>query len=279
MTTNGFDPFEWRSFYFPGMSREEAHKLLGEPQVSIGTFLMRDSSRPGEYSLTVREADEGNAVCHYLIERGEPKEDGTAAAGVKIANQSFPDIPALLNHFKMRVLTEASLLAAYKKPIIEVVVGTFKFTGERETDLPFEQGERLEILSKTNQDWWEARNALGTTGLVPANYVQIQMEFHNDRTSKGASQSSIGSSGGGAERFSSASTSSDNIELQPRLPAKAKVTFDRVPNAYDPTQLRVKKGQTVLVTQKMSNGMYKAELDGQIGSVPHTYLRFTAVSE
>ncbi|CDH93313.1 Cell death abnormality protein 2 [Caenorhabditis elegans] len=29
----------------------------------------------------------------------------------------------------------------------------------------------------------------------------------------------------------------------------------------------------------MSNGMYKAELDGQIGSVPHTYLRFTAVSE
>ncbi|CAL2042161.1 CBN-CED-2 protein [Caenorhabditis brenneri] len=277
MNMNGFDPFEWRSFYFPGMSREEAHKLLGEPGVSIGTFLMRDSSRPGEYSLTVREADEGNTVCHYLIER-DAKEDGTS--GVKIANQSFPDIPALLNHFKMRVLTEASLLSAYKKPIIEVVTGTFKFTGERETDLPFEQGERLEILAKTNNDWWEARNALGTTGLVPANYVTVQAgEFVNDRISKGASQSSIGSSGNGAERFSSTSTNSDNAETHPRLPAIAKVTFDRVPNAYDPTQLRVKKGQTIRVTQKLTNGMYKAELDGQIGSVPFTYLRFITANE
>uniref|UniRef100_A0A1I7TPX9 Cell death abnormality protein 2 n=1 Tax=Caenorhabditis tropicalis TaxID=1561998 RepID=A0A1I7TPX9_9PELO len=277
MNTIGFDPFEWRSFYFEGMSRDEAHKLLGEPRVSIGTFLMRDSSRPGEYSLSVREADEGNTVCHYLIER-DVKEDGSA--GVKIANQPFPDIPALLNHFKMRVLTEASLLSAYKKPIIEVVVGKFKFTGERETDLPFEHGERLEILSKTNNDWWEARNALGTSGLVPANYVEVQTgEFAHDRISKGASQSSIGSSGGGAERFSSTSTNSDNAECHPRLPAIAKVTFDRVPNAYDPTQLRVKKGQTIRVTQKLTNGMYKAELDGQIGSVPFTYLRFITAAE
>ncbi|CAI2351652.1 unnamed protein product [Caenorhabditis sp. 36 PRJEB53466] len=278
MNANGFDPFEWRSFYFPGMSREDAHKLLGELGVTIGTFLMRDSSRPGEYSLTVREADEGNTVCHYLIER-DAKEDGTA--GVKIANQSFPDIPALLNHFKMRVLTEASLLSAYKKPIIEIVVGTFKFTGERETDLPFEQGERLEILTKTNNDWWEARNALGTTGLVPANYVQLTGELANDRISKGTSQSSIGSSGGGAERFSSTSTNSDTVDaqFQPRLPALAKVSFDRIPNAYDPTQLRIKKGQTVRVTHKLTNGMYKAELDGQIGSVPFTYLRFIRANE
>ncbi|CAP32348.1 Protein CBR-CED-2 [Caenorhabditis briggsae] len=277
MNMNGFDPFEWRSFYFPGMSREDAHKLLGEPRVSIGTFLMRDSSQPGEYSLSVREADEGNTVCHYLIVR-DVKEDGTA--GVKIAEQSFPDIPALLNHFKMRVLTEASLLSAYKKPIIEVVVGTFKFTGERETDLPFEQGERLEILSKTNNDWWEARNALGTTGLVPANYVQVQSgEFANERISKGTSQSSIGSSGNGAERFSSTSTSSENAEAHPTLPTTAKVTFDRVPNAYDPTQLRVKKGQTVRVLEKMSNGMYRAELDGQIGSVPFTYIRFNTANQ
>uniref|UniRef100_A0A8R1IR69 SH2 domain-containing protein n=2 Tax=Caenorhabditis japonica TaxID=281687 RepID=A0A8R1IR69_CAEJA len=224
---NGFDQYNWRSFYFPGMSREEAHKLLGEPGIAIGTFLMRDSSRPGEYSLTVREADQGNVVCHYLIEK-DTKDDG--AVGVKIANQSFPDIPNLLNHFKMRVLTEA------------IVVGTFKFAGERETDLPFEQGERLEIITKTNNDWWEARNALGTTGLVPSNYVQMTGEFGNDRISKGTSQSSLGSSGGGAERFSSTSTNSDTLDAQfhPQLPALAKVSFDRVPNAYDPTQLRIK---------------------------------------
>ncbi|CAB3405852.1 unnamed protein product [Caenorhabditis bovis] len=274
MNTNGFDPFEWRSFFFPNISRDEASRLLSEPNVAIGTFLLRESSRPGEYSLTVRESNDGNIVRHYLIEN-EQHEDGSAS--VKIAKQSFPDIPSLLNHFKMRVLDNASLLYAYKKPIIETVVGTFKFSGERDTDLPFEVGERLEIITKTNNDWWEARNALGTTGLVPANYVEPVTEFNNERVSKGASQSSISSDGrGGVERFSSTSTSSDTADhhYQPRLPAIAKVVYDRTPNAYDPTQLRLKKGQTLKVTEKLSNGMYRAELEGISGIVPFTYIKF-----
>lgn len=51
MTT--FDPYEWESFFFGPMERDEAIKILTPSQ--IGSFLLRESvSRPGGYSLSVR---------------------------------------------------------------------------------------------------------------------------------------------------------------------------------------------------------------------------------
>ncbi|CAI5449361.1 unnamed protein product [Caenorhabditis angaria] len=276
MSASGFDPFEWQKFFFRGLSREEANKLLKESSVTIGTFLLRDSSNPGDFSLSVREFDTGDCVRHYLISEVE-NEDGSKQ--VKIAEkQAFPDIPTLLNHFKTRVLDKASLLNAYKKPVIEIMTGKFKFTGERENDLTFEVGEQLEIITKEANDWWEARNALGKTGMVPANYL---IPITDERASKGTSQSSISS--GAAERLSTTSTSSENMDniYNPRLPAIAKVLYDRQPNAYDPTQLRLKKGQTLNIIQKLTNGMYKAktESDGLMGNVPFTYIRFLRPQE
>jgi hypothetical protein len=49
---------------------------------------------------------------------------------------------------------------------------TYKFCGERATDLPFNFGETLEILEKPEKDWWIARNSIGAVGLVPANYLE-----------------------------------------------------------------------------------------------------------
>ncbi|KHJ90685.1 SH3 domain protein, partial [Oesophagostomum dentatum] len=145
-------------------------------------------------------------------------------------------------------------------------------------DLPFEAGELLEIIGKPEAEWWQARNALNATGLVPAIYVRpVSVDEMNDRHLKGQSQSSLGSSVG-EERFSGVSTnSSDPIEdrYEPPLPAVAKAIYDRQPNAYDPTQLKLKKGQMIRITKKLTNGMYEGELDGRVGIVPFTYVRFS----
>ncbi|KAK6748301.1 hypothetical protein RB195_001117 [Necator americanus] len=267
-----FDPYDWASFYFGKMGREEAARLLSEAEVTIGTFLLRDSSRPGDYSLSVRESDEENKVRHYLIEE-KYAENGVKL--VKIADHDFMDIPTLLNHFKIHILDKTSLTVPYRKGQIEQVVGLYRFEGERDTDLPFEAGEMLEIIGKPEAEWWQARNALNATGLVPAIYVR-PVDEANDRHLKGQSQSSLGSSVG-EERFSGISTNSDPIEdrYEPPLPAVAKAIYDRQPNAYDPTQLKLKKGQMVRITKKLTNGMYEGELDGRIGIVPFTYVRFT----
>ncbi|EYC31516.1 hypothetical protein Y032_0004g2198 [Ancylostoma ceylanicum] len=154
------------------------------------------------------------------------------------------------------------------------VIGLYRFEGERDTDLPFEAGELLEIIGKPEAEWWQARNALNATGLVPAIYVR-PVDEANDRHLKGQSQSSLGSSVG-EERFSGVSTNSDPIEdrYEPPLPAVAKAIYDRQPNAYDPTQLKLKKGQMIKITKKLTNGMYEGELDGRVGIVPFTYVRF-----
>lgn len=55
--SSSFDPYDWASFYFGKMGRDEASRLLSETGVAIGTFLLRDSSRPGDYSLSVRYED------------------------------------------------------------------------------------------------------------------------------------------------------------------------------------------------------------------------------
>ncbi|VDL80799.1 unnamed protein product [Nippostrongylus brasiliensis] len=266
-----FDPYDWASFYFGKMGRDEAARLLSEAGVAIGTFLLRDSSRPGDYSLSVRESDEENKVRHYLIEE---KFCENGVKQVKIADHDFMDIPTLLNHFKIHILDKTSLTIPYRKGQIEQVIGLYRFEGERDTDLPFEVGETLEIIGKPEEGWWQARNALNATGLVPAIYVR-PIDENGDRQVKGHSQSSLGSSVGD-ERFSGVSTNSDPIEdrYEPPLPAVAKAIYDRQPNAYDRTQLKLKKGQLVRITKKLTNGMYEGELDGRVGIVPFTYVRF-----
>ncbi|VDO09757.1 unnamed protein product [Haemonchus placei] len=167
--STSFDPYDWASFYFGKMGRDEAARLLSETGVAIGTFLLRDSSRPGDYSLSVRESDEENKVRHYLIEE---KLGENGVKQVKIADHDFMDIPTLLNHFKIHILDKTSLTIPYRKGQIEQVVGLYRFEGERDTDLPFEVGETLEIIGKPEEGWWQARNALNATGLVPAIYVR-----------------------------------------------------------------------------------------------------------
>ena len=39
-------------------------------------------------------------------------------------------------------------------------------------DLPFRKGEILTVISKDEEQWWTAMNALGQTGSIPVPYVQ-----------------------------------------------------------------------------------------------------------
>ena len=46
--------------------------------------------------------------------------------------------------------------------------------------MPFRKGEILTIVSKDEENWWTARNALGQTGSIPVPYVakvRLQTNF------------------------------------------------------------------------------------------------------
>ncbi|XP_038050269.1 cytoplasmic protein NCK2-like isoform X2 [Patiria miniata] len=62
----------------------------------------------------------------------------------------------------------------FGEDFIHSVVALYKFQGRNDEELNFEQGERLEILQRPEDDpeWWKARNTKGEIGLVPKNYVE-----------------------------------------------------------------------------------------------------------
>lgn len=49
-------------------------------------------------------------------------------------------------------------------------------SGQDADDLPFKKGEILDVLTKDEEQWWTARNALGMTGQIPVPYVQKSIQ-------------------------------------------------------------------------------------------------------
>ncbi|KAF7635711.1 hypothetical protein Mgra_00004803 [Meloidogyne graminicola] len=289
-----FDPYNWESFFFGPLNRDDAEGFLKGTEV--GTFLLRESTSVQGYSLSVKENNE--RVNHYLIDR-EEQEGGKQR--FSISNVNFVDIPSILNHYKLRKLDTTPLIYPLGRPTIEKVIGRFKFEGERISDLPFDRGEILEVLSKPEERWWMARNCLGNTGLIPTNYVKIYEEGDEISLQNPSSKSIGSSSGSSGKRFSSNSVESNNninneqqnnkeyIELseiriirtllklsQIRILSPnswVRVIADRWPSIYDLAALSIKQGQHLWVQELLPNGMCRgANEDGKAGLFPITYV-------
>ena len=48
----------------------------------------------------------------------------------------------------------------------------YDYAAPESGDLPLVKGERVVIFEYQRQHWWKARNAKGSEGYVPANYVK-----------------------------------------------------------------------------------------------------------
>ncbi|KAH9498424.1 hypothetical protein Btru_008230 [Bulinus truncatus] len=55
------------------------------------------------------------------------------------------------------------------------VVGLYDFPGRSKDDLPFQKGDLLVIVKPTTDpNWYKAKNASGSEGMIPANYVKLR---------------------------------------------------------------------------------------------------------
>lgn len=53
-----------------------------------------------------------------------------------------------------------------------IVIAMYAYRAENEGDLSFRKGEKLEIIEKSDPDWWTVKRIdTGETGYIPANYV------------------------------------------------------------------------------------------------------------
>lgn len=89
------------------------------------------------------------------VEKGpKPVEEAAPAEGTAGAGEVPPPVPAA---------------SAPKK---EIAVGLYAFKAEDDTELPFNKGDRITVLSKQGE-WWEGE-LNGKRGMFPANYVTLE---------------------------------------------------------------------------------------------------------
>lgn len=272
-----FDQNDMTSWYFGGLSRAEASKLLLN-ETESGVFLVRDSKTiHGDYVLCVREDDR---VSHYIVNR-VISADGTTR--FRIGNQLFADMPALLAFYRLhyldttplvRPLSQASAQATpsatpHLYHVLEVVIAKFDFVGSDADDLPFSRGEKLMVINRDEEQWWTARNAQGRIGSIPVPYVQRLLD-------------AAGAPYPPTEALTQLDPPSPPTNKQPQkgtnmqrtLPALARVRQSRVPNAYDKTALKLQEGDLLKVTKMNINGQWEGELNGKVGHFPFTYVEF-----
>lgn len=217
-----------------------------------GLYLVRDSSTcPGDYVLSVSE---NNKVSHYIISR--------RGGLYLIGDQTFTDLPAVIEFYKMHFLDTTTLTQHADRPGSQgpapgaphppptggdfpdvgkqlpppipvvgklVVRGRFEFKSDDPEDLNFKKGDVMTVVRKDEDDWWFAKHEDGREGSIPVPYVEI-VEDHS-------------------------------------LPFYARATMDRE-CPYDPTALSFKTGDVIKVTKQNENGVWEGELSGRKGHFP-----------
>ncbi|XP_076307528.1 adapter molecule Crk-like [Tachypleus tridentatus] len=260
-----FDPYDKNSWFVGPMTRQEATDLL-MAENETGIFIVRNSTTiQGDLVLCVRE---DNKVSHYIINKIQQGDQ----TRFRIGDQMFPDIPSLLNFYKLHYLDTTPLIQPAERKV-EKVRAKYDFTGSGDADdLPFKKGEILTIISKDEEQWWTARNSFGQTGSIPVPYVEKYDENQVDGQNW---QGSATTTQSGSIQLSSNTRNRYNTpNIQRKLPALARVKQARVPNAYDKTALKLEVGEVIKVTKMNINGQWEGELRGKTGHFPFTHVEF-----
>lgn len=259
-----FDPYDRNSWYFGSYTRQEAIEAL-DKEDEIGVFLVRNSSTSiGDLVLCVRE---DTRVSHYIINKCLQANQ----TRYKMGDQMFADIPSLLSFYRINTLDTTRLRRPANKPFLKA---KFDFAGSDQEDLPFRRGEILTLISKDEEGWWTAKNRSGETGSIPANYVEkidssltaLEWNSTNDITTA-------------TDDHNSAShhppvCQYNTPQIQRKLPALARVTQARVPNAYDRSALKLEVGDIVKVHKINLDGQWEGEIDGKYGIFPFNHVEF-----
>ncbi|KAB0346830.1 hypothetical protein FD754_011687 [Muntiacus muntjak] len=108
---------------------------------------------------------------------------GVSPSRLRIGDQEFDSLPALLEFYKIHYLDTTTLIepvsrsrqgsgVILRQEEAERVRALFDFNGNDDEDLPFKKGDILRIRDKPEEQWWNAEDSEGKRGMIPVPYVE-----------------------------------------------------------------------------------------------------------
>ncbi|KAG8834318.1 cytoskeletal protein binding protein [Serendipita sp. 399] len=67
----------------------------------------------------------------------------------------------------------------------ENAVALYDFVGDASDELTVKEGEAVWVLDRSNDDWWKCRNQRGLKGVVPAQYLELEVSDGEQDSSQG----------------------------------------------------------------------------------------------
>ncbi|XP_027717505.1 adapter molecule crk [Vombatus ursinus] len=212
---------------------------------------------------------------------------GLNPSRLRIGDQEFDSLPALLEFYKIHYLDTTTLIEPVSRSrqhsgVIlrpeeaEYVRALFDFNGNDEEDLPFKKGDILRIRDKPEEQWWNAEDSEGKRGMIPVPYVEKYRPASASVSALiGGNQDNshpqpLGGPEPGPYAQPSVNTPLPNLQ---NGPIYARVIQKRVPNAYDKTALALEVGELVKVTKINVSGQWEGECNGKHGHFPFTHVR------
>ncbi|KAI0737184.1 hypothetical protein C8Q80DRAFT_429739 [Daedaleopsis nitida] len=132
---------------------------------------------------------------------------------------------------------------------------TYTASPDDPSELSFVKGAILEIMDKSGQ-WWQARKADGTSGIVPSNYIVL---IEPDEPGAAAS------TGSGDLTASSSETDTDECN--------AKALYNYTASPDDPNEISFTKGEILKVRNRSAKWWRATKDDGTEGIVPSNYMQ------
>lgn len=134
------------------------------------------------------------------------------------------------------------------------VVVKYDYIAQEDQELSIKKNERLRLLDDS-KNWWKVLNDQNQVGFVPSNYVR--KESFVEKTFKGFSSQRLRST-------------DHNSPTTVGLTTLALAKYDYEPQRED--ELRLRKGVSINVLVKSSDGWWKGEVDNYRGWFPSNYV-------
>ncbi|OTF71350.1 SH3 domain-containing protein [Euroglyphus maynei] len=167
----------------------------------------------------------------------------------------------------------------------------FDFNAKTNVEISFKKGEKLTLLRRVDDNWYEGMNERQDVGIFPVSYVEVMKQVANEPA---GSTTTSGSGAGGAAAGNSYSSTSNIMHQIRRAPDASrsqpganverfclpKPKIYRVLYPYQPQQpdeLELQYGDLLTVTIQCDDGWFlgRSTLTGKFGTFPGNYVEST----